>query len=331
MLITKPAYGLAWPPLKQRPAPRLSIRAVNEKTEATQNAHYSTSLWHLKRLTASAHRFAFALYRHEGFTHMRSLVNALRCRKAWIALVALLAAYGSGQAATTASYDALAHLKEQYTAGHKTTYTYDNADNRTAQTIVTGGLSSSVDVGVSGAALPAGAVVIYHKITYSVVVSNFSGSAATTLSLTFTPPTSMTLVSTTAGAWSCSGTGTVSCTLTSLASNTDSALAFVYRPTALNSTATASVSVTSAGSDIQASNNSDAISSVIRSSGDTSDVDGDGMADAWESSYGLSSIDPDDAALDADGDGLSNLAEYSQGTSPRFNQKAIAPLLHVLW
>ncbi len=45
------------------------------------------------------------------------------------------------------------------------------------------------------------------------------------------------------------------------------------------------------------------------------DTDGDGMDDAWETTYGLS-VGTDDSADDADGDGLTNLEEYGLGTDP---------------
>lgn len=70
---------------------------------------------------------------------------------------------------------------------------------------------------------------------------------------------------------------------------------------------------------------------MIRSSSDDADVDGDGMADAWETSYGLNTTNPDDAALDPDNDGMSNLMEYAQNTIPVFDQRAIALLLNTLW
>ncbi len=46
------------------------------------------------------------------------------------------------------------------------------------------------------------------------------------------------------------------------------------------------------------------------------DVDGDGMDDAWEEANGLNPLLAGDAALDADGDGAANRAEYAAGSSP---------------
>ncbi len=48
----------------------------------------------------------------------------------------------------------------------------------------------------------------------------------------------------------------------------------------------------------------------------TTDSDNDGMLDAWESQYGLSPYNADDALLDSDHDGYSNLAEFLAVTTP---------------
>jgi hypothetical protein len=46
------------------------------------------------------------------------------------------------------------------------------------------------------------------------------------------------------------------------------------------------------------------------------DIDGDGLPNTWETTYGLNPNNPSDAALDPDGDGLTNLQEYNSGTNP---------------
>ncbi|MBN1405225.1 MAG: PKD domain-containing protein [Candidatus Omnitrophica bacterium] len=47
-----------------------------------------------------------------------------------------------------------------------------------------------------------------------------------------------------------------------------------------------------------------------------SDADYDGMSDAWETQYGLSPDDPDDADIDSNNDGITNLEEYRQDANP---------------
>jgi len=47
------------------------------------------------------------------------------------------------------------------------------------------------------------------------------------------------------------------------------------------------------------------------------DIDGDGIPDKWELSYGLNPNDQNDALLDLDNDLLTNLEEYKKGTNPK--------------
>ncbi len=54
---------------------------------------------------------------------------------------------------------------------------------------------------------------------------------------------------------------------------------------------------------------------TVRPAG-ASDVDGDGLPDAWEFQYGFDPLTANDASYDADGDGLSNSAEYLLGANP---------------
>ena len=46
------------------------------------------------------------------------------------------------------------------------------------------------------------------------------------------------------------------------------------------------------------------------------DTDGDTMADAWETFFGLDPDDPGDAGADPDGDGLTNAQEYAARRHP---------------
>lgn len=46
------------------------------------------------------------------------------------------------------------------------------------------------------------------------------------------------------------------------------------------------------------------------------DTDGDGMPDAWETTYGLNPNSAADASLDPDSDGFTNLQEYQKGQNP---------------
>ena len=61
----------------------------------------------------------------------------------------------------------------------------------------------------------------------------------------------------------------------------------------------------------------DPLSAPVLTCSGGGDTDSDGMANDWETQYGLSINDGTDAALDFDGDGLTNLQECTAGTHPR--------------
>lgn len=54
-----------------------------------------------------------------------------------------------------------------------------------------------------------------------------------------------------------------------------------------------------------------------------SDLDVDGLPDAWEIANGLDPFNPTDASLDSDGDRMSNQAEYLAGTDPMDPQSVL--------
>jgi len=56
---------------------------------------------------------------------------------------------------------------------------------------------------------------------------------------------------------------------------------------------------------------------VVFLEGSSTDTDGDGMPNSWETANGFNPFDPSDADGDADQDGLSNRQEASLGTDPR--------------
>jgi hypothetical protein len=55
----------------------------------------------------------------------------------------------------------------------------------------------------------------------------------------------------------------------------------------------------------------------------TQDIDGDGIPNSWELSYGFNPADASDAAVDSDGDGLANRQEFLAGTDPTSAQSVL--------
>ncbi len=62
------------------------------------------------------------------------------------------------------------------------------------------------------------------------------------------------------------------------------------------------------------SDRSDSIVVFLNGSGE--DLDGDGMPNSWEETYGFNPVNPGDGLLDLDSDGLNNRDEYTAGTLP---------------
>ncbi len=58
------------------------------------------------------------------------------------------------------------------------------------------------------------------------------------------------------------------------------------------------------------------------------DLDGDGMADAWEEEFELDPEDPDDGSSDTDGDGRSALEEFESGSDPTVYEGPGAPAVY---
>jgi hypothetical protein len=80
------------------------------------------------------------------------------------------------------------------------------------------------------------------------------------------------------------------------------------QPTALTNQFRYSVAITNLGGAAPLS--STAVLTVLN------DTDNDGLPDEWESLYGLSVTNANDAVLDTDGDGMTNAKEYLAGTDP---------------
>ncbi len=189
------------------------------------------------------------------------------------------------------------------------------------------GDSNPFDVNVanlvlSGSAPPEG--LIEFPFDYVLTISNAGPSTATAVTVTNVLPVDVSFSGATPSVGACSfvngvvrcdlgpltngGVASVSVLLTpwrgGILSNTASVTAFEFDPSAADNRATNLVSV-------------------------TGDLDQDGLPDAWESQYGLSSSEPNDAGFDLDLDGHTSLQEYVAGTNPNLAASVFQAVLLV--
>ncbi|MEI6083472.1 MAG: S8 family serine peptidase, partial [Verrucomicrobiota bacterium] len=151
-------------------------------------------------------------------------------------------------------------------------------------------------------------VTLGDPLTFTLIVSNFGGATASSITITDTLPANVTFNS---ASPACFTNGNlVICDLATLASNAAATITFTVTPTLPGSLAnTASVSATEPDPNLL--NNNSALNVVV-----PLDADADGIPDAWELAHGLNPHTGADTGLDDDGDGFTNLQEYLAGTNP---------------
>jgi len=107
-------------------------------------------------------------------------------------------------------------------------------------------------------------VTVGSSLTYLLSVSNSGPDAATNVTVTDVLPASVTLVSASPSAGSCTGTTTISCVLGTVASGATVTVGIVVTPTAAGEI-TNSASVTAAGTDPDSANNSATATTTVTS------------------------------------------------------------------
>ncbi|HWP45948.1 MAG TPA: FG-GAP-like repeat-containing protein [Candidatus Limnocylindrales bacterium] len=147
-----------------------------------------------------------------------------------------------------------------------TNETDPNLANNTATENTT--VNPAADLAVSQLDSP-DPVTIGNNITYTITVTNNGLSTATGVTLQDTLPAGATFVSITPGQGSCSGTGTINCSLGTLASGTNTLITLVVKPT-LAGTLNNKVSVTANESDPDMSNNTGTADTTVNPAADLS-------------------------------------------------------------
>jgi hypothetical protein len=146
-----------------------------------------------------------------------------------------------------------------------------------------------------------------------VSVTNHGSSFAADAFVTNTPPAFTTVLNASASQGSAIVINNRAVfALGDIPTNTAIALAVTLLPTnAVQTTLTNSTVITQAFTDLQAANDTSAISFTV-----LADRDLDGLPDDWELAYGLNPTNAVDAAFDSDCDGLTNTQEYQAGSHP---------------
>ncbi|BCS34431.1 hypothetical protein TBR22_A36580 [Luteitalea sp. TBR-22] len=162
-----------------------------------------------------------------------------------------------------------------------------------------------------------------QDVTFTLLVSNTSGDAASGVVLTDTLPAGLQYVSCTATlGGACGGTGNArTITWASLAPGATASVQIVAKmlATTPGQQITNTATVTAGVLDPVPANNTSTATVGLPTLEPTGDADGDGLSNDFETKYGLDPFGgpgsgPND---DPDGDGRTNLQELQQGTHPR--------------
>jgi len=177
----------------------------------------------------------------------------------------------------------------------------------TVVTVIATNIIPTADLALTQTA-SANPVTLGDALTFSLIISNFGGASATSVTITDTLPASVTFITASPG---CVTNGTLLiCDLGTLASNAATTVSFTVVP-ALPGKLTNAAIVSAVEPDPNLADNSFTLEVTV-----PVDADGDGIPDALELLHGLDPHDITDATRDDDGDGFTNLQEYHTGTDP---------------
>lgn len=124
--------------------------------------------------------------------------------------------------------------------------------------------TAAVDVGVDMTTTPLNSVYQDSPLTYTIRVANAGSLPATNVNLTDVLPAQMSFVSATASQGSCAGSATVTCALGDIAVGATVTVLVNVRPTVTGYNIKNTVTVSTSGADVNARNNSAAITVTVR-------------------------------------------------------------------